>query len=248
MSVIEEALRKSSQRPRARSNCAAAVSSGSRLARQPHGRRYRKRHRGMFRAAATDPEAMERNHVLLGISDVAVARAYKILRTRVLHRMHANNWQLDRRHRHLRRRGQEPHGGQSRARARAGSEHLGVPRRPRLAALAGRLLPRHERRPRPHGLPHRPGRARPGHLRHRREAPRRGAEHPPGRAVVRVPVFAAHGGAGGLAGRRSSEAHRSCSTCRRCSSRTTCWPSARARSVTSWSCRRGTPRGARCTT
>jgi len=45
-----------------------------------------------FRAAATDPEIIERNHVLLGVSDVAVARAYKILRTRVLHRLAANGW------------------------------------------------------------------------------------------------------------------------------------------------------------
>ncbi|HEY8508342.1 MAG TPA: CpsD/CapB family tyrosine-protein kinase, partial [Steroidobacteraceae bacterium] len=40
----------------------------------------------------TDPDAMEANRVLLGVQDVAVARAYKILRTRVLHRLHANNW------------------------------------------------------------------------------------------------------------------------------------------------------------
>jgi capsular exopolysaccharide synthesis family protein len=35
---------------------------------------------------------MERNRVLLRVQDVAVSRAYKILRTRVLHRMAANNW------------------------------------------------------------------------------------------------------------------------------------------------------------
>ena len=45
-----------------------------------------------FRTAALDPAQLERNRVLLRIQDVAVSRAYKILRTRVLHRMAANNW------------------------------------------------------------------------------------------------------------------------------------------------------------
>jgi protein-tyrosine kinase len=45
-----------------------------------------------YRTAAVDPEAMERNRVLLRVQDVAVSRAYKILRTRVLRRMVANSW------------------------------------------------------------------------------------------------------------------------------------------------------------
>src|SRR6185437_13255627 len=45
-----------------------------------------------YRTAAVDAEALERNRVLLRVQDVAVSRAYKILRTRVLHRMAANNW------------------------------------------------------------------------------------------------------------------------------------------------------------
>jgi capsular exopolysaccharide synthesis family protein len=45
-----------------------------------------------YRPAAVDPEALERNRVLLRVQDVAVSRAYKILRTRVLHRMADNNW------------------------------------------------------------------------------------------------------------------------------------------------------------
>jgi protein-tyrosine kinase len=86
MSVIEDALRKSStQRPR--SNFVAA-NWGSRVTAAP-APEVPARH---FRAAATDPEIIERNHVLLGVSDVAVARAYKILRTRVLHRLAANGW------------------------------------------------------------------------------------------------------------------------------------------------------------
>ena len=45
-----------------------------------------------FRPAPVDPEALERSRVLLRVQDVAVSRAYKILRTRVLHRMADNNW------------------------------------------------------------------------------------------------------------------------------------------------------------
>src|SRR5438876_1148907 len=45
-----------------------------------------------YRAAPVDPQAMERNRVLLRVPDVGISRAYKILRTRVLHRLAANNW------------------------------------------------------------------------------------------------------------------------------------------------------------
>ena len=45
-----------------------------------------------YHAAAIDPDAMERNRVLLRVRDVAVSRAYKILRTRVLRKMAANGW------------------------------------------------------------------------------------------------------------------------------------------------------------
>jgi len=45
-----------------------------------------------FRSAPVDPDVMERNHILLRVHDVAISRAYKILRTRVLRRLSANNW------------------------------------------------------------------------------------------------------------------------------------------------------------
>lgn len=45
-----------------------------------------------YRPAPVDPQAMERNRVLLRMPDVGISRAYKILRTRVLHRLAANNW------------------------------------------------------------------------------------------------------------------------------------------------------------
>jgi protein-tyrosine kinase len=92
MSVIEEALRKNSaQRTGVRGS--SSFLSGSRLSRPaPGAAAIAETSARLFRPAATDPEAMERNHILLGVSDMAVARAYKILRTRVLHRLHANNW------------------------------------------------------------------------------------------------------------------------------------------------------------
>jgi protein-tyrosine kinase len=45
-----------------------------------------------YRPAPIDTEAVERNRVLLRVQDVAVSRAYKILRTRVLHRMRDHGW------------------------------------------------------------------------------------------------------------------------------------------------------------
>ena len=90
MSVIEDALRKSAQQQqqqRSRSNFVAS-SWGTRVP-SVVGPEVPARH---FRAAATDPEVIERNHVLLGVSDVTVTRAYKILLTRVMHRLAANNW------------------------------------------------------------------------------------------------------------------------------------------------------------
>jgi protein-tyrosine kinase len=45
-----------------------------------------------FKHAAVDPQAMERNRVLPQLDDQSALRAYKVLRTRVLQRMVANNW------------------------------------------------------------------------------------------------------------------------------------------------------------
>jgi protein-tyrosine kinase len=91
MSVIEEALRKNSQQ-RTGLRSGSNFLTGSRLSRHGTGAAAPEASARLFRPAATDPEAMERNHVLLGVSDMAVARAYKILRTRILHRLNANNW------------------------------------------------------------------------------------------------------------------------------------------------------------
>jgi protein-tyrosine kinase len=45
-----------------------------------------------YRSAALDAKALEENRVLLRVQDVAVSRAYKILRTRVLRRMTGEGW------------------------------------------------------------------------------------------------------------------------------------------------------------
>jgi protein-tyrosine kinase len=92
MSLIEEAIRKATlERAGGRGNLAlqprlARVSTNgtSAAAAEASARQ--------FALAPPDPEAMERNHILLGLSDVAVSRAYKILRTRILQRMRAKNW------------------------------------------------------------------------------------------------------------------------------------------------------------
>ena len=95
MSLIEEVMRRQaherSAMPGGLATAAGAAASAARtgrpiLASAPEAPPQE------YRSAALDPEALERNRVLLRIQDVAVSRAYKILRTRVLHRMAANNW------------------------------------------------------------------------------------------------------------------------------------------------------------
>ncbi len=98
MSLIEEVMRRSalertptipgnlmsSQTQRAPRPHVAVPLSGPAIAEEAFA--------PQLRSAPVDPEAMERNHVLLRVHDVAISRAYKILRTRVLHRLAANNW------------------------------------------------------------------------------------------------------------------------------------------------------------
>src|SRR5581483_4370796 len=95
MSLIEEVMRRQAHE---RAATAGGLSAGSGAA-HPAPRMPRpvlapapEAPVQQYRTATVDPEAMERNRVLLRVQDVAVSRAYKILRTRVLHRMAANNW------------------------------------------------------------------------------------------------------------------------------------------------------------
>jgi capsular exopolysaccharide synthesis family protein len=94
MSLIEEVMRRQAHERAATGGFAAGANGAASTARvarhvaapvpEPPVQQYR--------PAAVDPEALERNRVLLRVRDVAVSRAYKILRTRVLHRMADHNW------------------------------------------------------------------------------------------------------------------------------------------------------------
>ena len=94
MSLIEEVMRRQAHERAAMGGIAASAGgavSAARVAR-PVIAPVPESSIPQYRPAAVDAEALERNRVLLRIQDVAVSRAYKVLRTRVLHRMAANNW------------------------------------------------------------------------------------------------------------------------------------------------------------
>jgi len=93
MSLIEEVMRRQAQQRAATGGL--AVSPGGALAAargRPNLAPVPETAVQQYRPAPVDPEALERSRVLLRVQDVAVSRAYKILRTRVLHRMAENNW------------------------------------------------------------------------------------------------------------------------------------------------------------
>jgi capsular exopolysaccharide synthesis family protein len=90
MSLIEEVMRRSALERTAA--MPASVLSAQRASPRPVLSPAPESPPVQYRAAPVDPEAMERNRVLLRVPDVGISRAYKILRTRVLHRMAANNW------------------------------------------------------------------------------------------------------------------------------------------------------------
>ena len=94
MSLIEEVMRRQAHE---RAATAGGLSAGTgaglstaRVARPIHAPAPEVALQ-QYRTAQLDPDALERNRVLLRVKDVAVSRAYKILRTRVLHRLAANS-------------------------------------------------------------------------------------------------------------------------------------------------------------
>ena len=94
MSLIEEVMRRQAHERAATGGLAANANgamSAARVARQAPAP-VPETAVQQYRPAAVDPEALERNKVLLRVQDVAVSRAYKILRTRVLHRMADHNF------------------------------------------------------------------------------------------------------------------------------------------------------------
>jgi protein-tyrosine kinase len=88
MGLIEEALRKSAQQRKGavRPNGAAAAARMARTAPAPE------QSIPQYLSAPVDVQVMQRNRILPTVSDVSVTRAYKILRTRVTHRLVANGW------------------------------------------------------------------------------------------------------------------------------------------------------------
>ena len=93
MSLIEEVMRRQAHERAALGGIAANMggASAARVAR-PIAAPVPETALQQYRPAAIDAEALERNRVLLRVQDVAVSRAYKVLRTRVLHRMAEHNW------------------------------------------------------------------------------------------------------------------------------------------------------------
>jgi protein-tyrosine kinase len=94
MSLIEEVMRRQAHERAAVGGLAAnmgGAGSHARMAR-PIAAPVPESAVQQYRPAAIDADALERNRVLLRVQDVAVSRAYKVLRTRVLHRMADNNW------------------------------------------------------------------------------------------------------------------------------------------------------------
>jgi len=93
MSLIEEVMRRQAHERAAMGGIAASAGAAAPAARaRPMLAPVPESAAQQYRVAAVDPDALERNRVLLRVQDVAVSRAYKILRTRVLHRMAEHNW------------------------------------------------------------------------------------------------------------------------------------------------------------
>jgi Mrp family chromosome partitioning ATPase len=86
MGLIEEALRKSAQQRK------GAVRSNVATARVVRSAPVADEQIPQYAAAPVDPGAQQRNRILPAVTDVSVTRAYKILRTRVTHRLVANGW------------------------------------------------------------------------------------------------------------------------------------------------------------
>lgn len=93
MSIIEEAVRKTAEQRRrmpAEGPGYARVRSRRAPAAAPPPEAVAQAHR--FQVVALDEHALEENRILPRITDHAALRAYKILRTRLLRRLEANQW------------------------------------------------------------------------------------------------------------------------------------------------------------
>ena len=97
MSIITEAMRKAAlqRTPGSGSSSSAAVSAVARRVRTRSTAATRGEDAGSlmrFQSTSVDPAAMAANKVLPQLTDRPARRAYKILRTRVLQKLDANQW------------------------------------------------------------------------------------------------------------------------------------------------------------
>jgi capsular exopolysaccharide synthesis family protein len=90
MSIIEEAVRRTAGQQRRLAPDTAAQQVQARRANTAPA--VDLSHANRFKSVQLNPEVLERNCVLPGVSDPAALRAYKILRTRVMRRLEAQSW------------------------------------------------------------------------------------------------------------------------------------------------------------
>lgn len=91
MSIIEEAVRKTAEKHH-RLASSEPLHSRSRIRRVPASAPIDASQVKRFQPCTLDPSVLEDNRILPRITDQAALRAYKILRTRVLRRLEANQW------------------------------------------------------------------------------------------------------------------------------------------------------------
>ena len=97
MSIITEAMRKAAlqRAPGPGSSSSAAASAVARRVRTRSTAATRSEDAGSvmrFQSTSVDPAAMAANKVLPHLTDRPARRSYKILRTRVLQKLDANQW------------------------------------------------------------------------------------------------------------------------------------------------------------
>jgi protein-tyrosine kinase len=91
MSIIEEAVRKTAEAHH-RLTASEPLHNRSRIRRVTPSTPVDATQARTFQSASLDMRALEENRVLPRITDQAALRAYKILRTRILRRLDANQW------------------------------------------------------------------------------------------------------------------------------------------------------------
>ena len=92
MSIIEEAVRKNAERKNRQSGVADPARGQARLRRVQPAPPVDTSHAERFQPITLDKAALHDSLVLPQLHDVGALRAYKILRTRVLRRLEANQW------------------------------------------------------------------------------------------------------------------------------------------------------------